>query len=88
VVQALDADRLLARTLLEAGSHSGTDDNMEVDYLDIEDSQPEESLGDNEGEEDEIDGEEVVIPSPPPTATKKRKRSKNRLKESSIGALW
>jgi hypothetical protein len=88
VVQALDAHSLLARTLLEAGSHSGADDNMEIYYSD-EDSQPEEkSLGDNEGEEeDEVDDEEVVvIPSPQPTVVKKRKRSsKNKSKEFSIG---
>ena len=78
VVQALDANPLLTRTLLEAGSHFGADDK---------DSQPEESLGDGKGEEEhEVDDEEiVVIPSPPPTVTKKRKRLKNKLKESSIG---
>jgi len=86
VVQALDANPLLTRTLLEAGSHFGADDDMESDYLD-EDSQPEESLGDGEGEEEhKVDDEEVVgILSPPPTVTKKRKCSKNKLKESSIG---
>ena len=43
VVQALDAHSLLARTLLEAGSHSGADDNMEIYYSD-EDSQSEEKV--------------------------------------------
>jgi hypothetical protein len=86
VVQALDTDSLLAGTLLEAESHSGADDNMEIDYSD-EDSQPKESLGnDDREEEDEIDDEEVVvIPSPPPTVTKKQKQLKNKSKESSIG---
>jgi hypothetical protein len=84
-VKALNTDSLLSRTHSEAESHSGADDNMEIDYSD-EDSQPEEESIRDDDEEDEVDNEEVVvIPSPPPTVVKKRKRSsKNMLTESSI----
>ena len=69
MVQPLDADSLLARTLLEAGSHFGADDNLEIDYLD-KNSQLEESLGDEE--EDEVDNEEIIVfSSPPPTIMNK-----------------